>query len=135
MKSKITLMFMALCLVTVFSVAAKNHPPISGKAPKASISALEHNFGTVKAGTPLNFTFKVKNTGDAELEIKNVAPSCGCTSSQFDKLIQSGKEGGITLEVKNTESYKGEVIKNATVTTNDPNQPTFTLVLRATFTE
>ncbi|MEW6126959.1 MAG: DUF1573 domain-containing protein [Acidobacteriota bacterium] len=135
MKSKTPLMLIALCLITVFSVVAKENPATSGKAPKASITSLEHNFGTVKTGTPLSFTFKVKNTGDADLEIKNVAPSCGCTSSQFDKLIQTGKEGGITLEVKNTEGYKGEVVKNATVTTNDPNQPTFTLVLRATFTE
>jgi hypothetical protein len=135
MKSKTTLMFIALSVVMVFSVAAKEKPLTPGGTPKLAIASLEHHFGNVKAGTPLTFTFKVKNSGDADLEIKNVAPSCGCTSSQFDKVILAGKEGGITLEVKNTNGYKGEVVKNATVTTNDPEHPTFTLMLKATFTE
>ena len=137
MKSKTTLIFIALFLVTVFSVAAKEKPspqPL-GTAPKLAIAAFEHNFGSVKAGTPLTFTFKVKNEGDADLEIKNVAPACGCTSSQFDKVVASGKQGSITLEIKNTTGYKGDIVKNATVTTNDPSQPSFTLTLRATFTE
>ncbi len=137
MKSKTTLIFIALFVVMVFSVAAKEKPlnQPTGSAPKLVIASLEHNFGSVKAGTPLTFTFKVKNEGDADLEIKSVSPSCGCTSSEFDKVITSGKQGGITLEVKNTTGYKGDVVKNATVTTNDPNQPSFTLVLKATFTE
>jgi hypothetical protein len=137
MKSKTTLIFIALFVVMVFSGAAKEKPlnQPSGSAPKLAMASFEHNFGSVKAGTPLTFTFKVKNEGDAELEIKNVAPSCGCTTSQFDKTVAAGKQGGITLEIKNTSSYKGDVVKSATVTTNDPNQPSFTLTLRATFTE
>ena len=137
MKSKTTLIFIALFVVMVFSVAAKEKPlnQPSGSAPKLAIASFEHNFGSVKAGTPLTFTFKVKNAGDADLEIKNVAPSCGCTSSEFDKVVAAGKEGKITLEVKNTAGYKGDVVKNAVVTTNDPEQPSFTLMLKATFTE
>ena len=45
-----------------------------------------------------------------------------------------GKEGKIELAVEHTEGYAGEVAKSASVTTNDPRQPNFNLVLRARFT-
>jgi uncharacterized protein DUF1573 len=132
MKSKLTLVVFALLLIPAFSAAAKEtHEPAS---PKLVIASLEHSFGAVKAGTPLNYAFTIKNEGDTDLEIKNVAPSCGCTTSQFDKTIAPGKEGKITLAVQKTDGYKGEVVKNATVTTNDPDHQSFQLVLRANFT-
>ena len=43
--------------------------------PKLTIEAVVHDFGTVVSGTPLTYTFKVKNEGTADLLIKNVAPS------------------------------------------------------------
>jgi hypothetical protein len=42
--------------------------------------------------------------------------------------------GGITLAIDKTESYNGEVVKTAEVTTNDPNKPRFTLTLKANIT-
>jgi hypothetical protein len=132
MKSKLALMAFSLILIFTFSVAA-NENKSNAAAPKLVMAEQDHYFGAVKPGTPLTHSFKLKNTGDADLEIKSVAPGCGCTTSDFDKVIAPGKEGKITLEIKNTEHYKGEITKNATVTTNDPERPTFTLVLRANF--
>jgi hypothetical protein len=136
MKSKITLILFLLCLTPMVSaMAGGNQPaPLAGGAPKLVIAALEHSFGNVKAGTPLKYSFKIKNEGDQPLEISNVAPSCGCTTSDYDKVIAPGKEGKITLEVAKTDSYKGEIVKNATVTTNDPNHQSFQLTLKANFT-
>jgi len=129
MKSRMTLVALALMLTFVYSVSAQDG------MPKLSIPSLEHSFGSVKAGTPLNYSFEVKNTGKSNLEIKTVSPSCGCTTSKFDKVIAPGKVGSITLEVAKTDGYKGEISKTATVTTNDPDHQTITLTLRATFTE
>ena len=131
MKSTLTIVLFALLMVSAFSVAASENPQPGG--PKLVIASLEHSFGKVKPGTPLTYTFTIKNQGDSNLEITNVAPSCGCTTSDFDKVIAPGKEGKVTLEVKKTDGYKGEVVKNATVTTNDSNHQTFQLVLRANF--
>ncbi len=131
MKSKFTLVLFALLMVSAFSVAASDSPQPGG--PKLVIASLEHSFGKVKPGTPLTYTFTIKNEGDSNLEITNVAPSCGCTTSEFDKVIAPGKEGKVTLEVKKTDGYKGEIVKNATVTTNDSNHQTFQLILRANF--
>lgn len=132
MKSKLALTVLSMILIFTFSVGAKENNS-NAAAPKLSLASPDHYFGSVKPGTPLKHDFVLKNTGDANLEIKSVAPGCGCTSSNFDKVIEPGKEGKITLEIKNTEGYKGEVTKNATVTTNDPERSTFTLVLRANF--
>jgi uncharacterized protein DUF1573 len=103
------------------------------EAPKLVIASLEHSFGTVKPGTPLTFSFQVRNDGKAVLEIKSVSPSCGCTTSNFDKSVAPGKTGSITLAVEKTDGYKGEVVKTATVSTNDPDHSNFTLTLRANF--
>lgn len=129
MKSRMNLVALALMLTFVYSVSAQD------AMPKFSIPSLEHSFGSVKAGTPLNYSFEVKNTGKSDLEIKSVSPSCGCTTSKYDKVIAPGKVGSITLEVAKTEGYKGEISKTATVTTNDPDHQTLVLTLRATFTE
>src|SRR5215471_7046528 len=130
MKSRASLLVFSILFTFAFSVAAQD-----GAKPKLSIPSLEHSFGTVKAGTPLTYSFQIKNEGKVDLEIKNVAPSCGCTTSKFDKVIAPGKVGTVTLAVEKTDGYKGEITKTATVTTNDADHQTFTLTLRATFGE
>ena len=129
MKSRTAFAVLSL-LMFVISVSAQDGPK-----PKLSIPSLEHSFGSVKAGTPLTYTFQIKNEGKVDLEIKSVNPSCGCTTSKYDKVIAPGKVGTVTLAVAKTDSYKGEITKTASVTTNDPEHQAFTLTLRASFTE
>jgi len=130
MRSRSVFVAVAFLLTLVFSVSAQNPA-----APKLSIPSLEHSFGSVKAGTPLTYSFEIKNEGKADLEIKSVNPSCGCTTSKYDKVIAPGKVGTVTLAVEKTDGYKGEITKTASVTTNDPEHQSFTLTLRASFTE
>ena len=136
MKSRLAVPVLLILVVFALSVPAANlpsKPPRIGK-PVLVISSFEHSFGEVTAGTPLSYSFEVKNRGESDLEIKSVNPSCGCTTTKFDKVVMPGKAGSITLAIEKTDGYKGEVTKTATVTTNDPNHETFTLTLRATFT-
>jgi hypothetical protein len=126
------LALLALLSLFAFPVLAKDGAPPAPRA-KIVIATPEHVFGNVEAGAPLEHRFELKNEGTADLQILKVKPACGCTTSNFDSLIAPGKTGGITLAVKHTASYKGEVTKTATVTTNDPDQPTIKLTLRATF--
>jgi hypothetical protein len=46
----------------------------SSAAPLMVIDSFTHDFGEVKAGTPLRYAFKVKNQGKADLLINNVSP-------------------------------------------------------------
>jgi len=47
--------------------------------------------------------------------------------------VPPGQEGKIELAVEHTEGYTGEVAKSASVSTNDPKNPNFSLILRARF--
>ena len=132
MKSRIAVVLVSIFMMLAFSVSARVKAFHTGP-PKLAIASLEHSFGTVKPGTPLSYTFKIKNEGQADLEIKSVSPSCGCTTSNFDKVVAPGQNGAITLAVEKTEGYKGEIAKTATVVTNDPDQQSFVLTLRANF--
>jgi Protein of unknown function (DUF1573) len=131
MKLKLVFLLLGIAVTFVFASAKAAGPA----RPKLSMASFEHSFGKVKAGTPLTHTFKIKNEGKASLEIKSVSPACGCTASSYDKKIAPGQSGGITLAIEHTESYRGEVVKTAEVTSNDPDLPRFTLTLRAVFTE
>lgn len=131
----------ALCAViaaassVAYAQADQANPqaPSEPKAPKIWIEATTHDFGTVEAGTPLRYSFKIRNDGTAALEIKGVRPSCGCTTTDFDKQLAPGAEGKITLAVEHTGGYSGETQKVATVTTNDPLQPSFGITLHMFF--
>ena len=105
----------------------------SAASPRLKCASFEHEFGKVKAGNPLVYTFKVENKGNADLTIEDVKPSCGCTKGDYDKLIKPGKSGKITLTIDKTEKYVGKTVKTARVTTNDPEHASFTLTLRADF--
>ena len=68
-------------LVTMSAAQEKqspDHPNGAGAPPGAApllvIESLTHDFGEVKAGTPLRYAFKVKNQGKADLLINNVSP-------------------------------------------------------------
>jgi hypothetical protein len=71
-----------IALLVSMAAAQEKHPPnqpnggnaVSGAAPLMVIESYTHDFGEVKAGTPLRYAFKVKNQGKADLLIINVAP-------------------------------------------------------------
>ncbi len=61
---------LALSIILAASAAAQQT-----QQPKLVIESFTHDFGEVKAGTPLRYTFKIKNEGKSDLLIQNVAPS------------------------------------------------------------
>ncbi|MEP7273582.1 MAG: DUF1573 domain-containing protein [Acidobacteriota bacterium] len=110
-------------------------PATPGVPPHLTIESMEHSFGKVKPGTPLRFSFVVNNEGPGVLEIQQVNPSCGCTTSSFDKTVAPNKSGSINLAIEKTDTYLGDIVKTATVVTNDPKNANFTLTLRANFAQ
>ena len=69
---------LALALVVLLSTATaaqeKNGDSSTNGAPKLAITSFTHDFGEVKAGQPLKYSFKIRNEGTVDLLIKNVAP-------------------------------------------------------------
>lgn len=41
-----------------------------------------HNFGKIKQGTPVTFSFEIKNISDAPVVVENTSASCGCTTPE-----------------------------------------------------
>jgi hypothetical protein len=128
---KLTFALSLFCLaVTLSAVAfAQDDKSKSSATPKLVMAQTEHDFGKVKEGEEPNYTFKVKNEGNADLVIHNVSPACGCTASDFSKTIAPGQEGKITLAVK-TAGMNGKVERYAEVISNDKQQTGLKLWLR-----
>lgn len=127
MKTK-NLIGLAIAVLMLTGIAFGQNTNTSAGAPKLVIKSTEHNLGEVKKGTSATYSYVFKNEGTADLVITRVAPTCGCTASDFTKVVPPGQEGKITLSV-GTEGYTGPVSKNAEVYTNDPQKPQFTLVI------
>ncbi len=97
--------------------------------PRIAIEPMAHDFGEIAQGSVVKFTFTIKNTGDAPLEI-NARPSCGCVVPKYDRVIEPGQEGALEAQLS-TAGFRGLQNKTIQVTTNDPDNPSLTLRLTA----
>lgn len=105
-------------------------PPAPITAPKIQFASNVFEFGKVPVGTVVRATFVLTNTGNAPLEIKDVRPGCGCTTAgTWERRIEPGNTTTIALQL-NTANFGGALVKNATVTCNDPTQSTVTLLIK-----
>lgn len=65
----------------------------NGDLPKIEISPEVYDFGEINYGEVVSYGFKVRNLGQAVLEIKRVATSCACTTAKIAKeKIEPGEE-------------------------------------------
>jgi hypothetical protein len=73
LRKSVTALALALMFATAAAAQEKktDEPPAF---PKLMLESFSHDFGPVKAGTPLKYTFKIKNAGKADLLIKSVNP-------------------------------------------------------------
>ena len=77
-----------------------------------------HDFGNLKAGANADYSFKFKNTGEADLLITNAQGSCGCTVPEYPKEpIKPGETGQIKVSYS-SGSQQGQQSKTVTLTTN-----------------
>jgi copper(I)-binding protein len=100
--------------------------------PKIQFATPVCDFGRVRSGEPIKYTFVFTNIGDRLLILNSVQPQCGCTTAgEWTKQVEPGNTGSIPIQV-NTYGYNGPVIKQVTVTCNVTNQPTLFLQLKGT---
>ena len=100
------------------------------KAPRLTVVEPVKDFGTIPRGDKLDWSFVVKNTGDADLQIMAARPSCGCTVADFDKVIKPGQTGKVTAHV-DTSNFAGPIAKAVTIDTNDLSNPSAQLTIHA----
>jgi hypothetical protein len=89
-----------------------------GPLPVIDFETTDHDFGTVKEGQKVSYTYKIKNNGQAPLIIQNAQPSCGCTVPEWSREpIPVGGSGFVKAEF-DTNGKSGINNKTITVTAN-----------------
>jgi len=80
-----------------------------------------HDFGTLKEGASVSYTFKFKNTGTKPLLISEAKGSCGCTVPKWSReAIAPGANGEIQVTF-NSRGKRGKQHKSVTLRANtDP---------------
>ncbi|NNF02104.1 MAG: DUF1573 domain-containing protein [Bacteroidia bacterium] len=96
--------------------------------PKMEFTENRHHFGEIKEGEVVNYSFKFKNVGDADVLISAADGSCGCTVPSFSKEpIKPGKTGSIDVSF-DSKGRHGMQSKTVTVIANTiPNSKVLTI--------
>jgi hypothetical protein len=98
-----------------------------GPLPAFKFERTEYDFGQIKEGEKVAYTYKFTNTGEAPLIVQGVQPSCGCTAPDWSKEpIPVGGTGFVKVEF---DSNGKAGIQNKVVTVNANTWPK-SLVLR-----
>ncbi|MCU0423568.1 MAG: DUF1573 domain-containing protein [Bacteroidia bacterium] len=103
------------------SISASADSSLTGQTqgkPIITFEKLDHNFGSLTDGEVVEYTFKFKNTGDADLLIVSASASCGCTVPEYPKeLIKPGQDGGIKVKF-DSKGKVGPFNKQVTIVCN-----------------
>ena len=78
--------------------------------------------GQIPQGTPKTISFTFKNTGNKDILITTVKPSCGCTASDYTKEAITPGKTGVVKAIYNA-AVKGAFTKTITVTTTIDETP------------
>jgi hypothetical protein len=89
----------------------------AAKPAQTQWESTAHDFGQIPEGSPVSFSFEVKNTGQQPLTIEHVKPSCGCTIADYtEEEIAPGETGYVKATYKADKA--GLFNKSITVRTN-----------------
>ncbi len=116
---------LALCAALLVAASL-----LAAGKPKATVAEPLKDVGTVPKGEKIVHDFVIKNEGDADLQITNVQPACGCTVAEFDKVIKPGQTGKVHAVI-DSSTFNGPISKGVSVFTNDPDHPQIELTVHA----
>jgi hypothetical protein len=115
-----------------FGIAACHNKPSANVKPslstgsekkkntgKIEFSEEMHNFGSLKEGETVSFSFKFKNIGESPLRLRKVAPTCGCLTVRYDNEEVGAAQSSFVEVIFNTEGEWGNQIKTVEVETSE----------------
>ena len=105
---------------------------LSSAQAQLSFEKMEMEFHPKATDAEVIANFKYENKGKKPIKITSVKSSCGCTvaSSKQDE-VKPGEKGEVTAKFVKIGGRVGLQQKAITVTTDDPDQPTINLMLKA----
>lgn len=101
-----------------------NEPSVASPkgTPLIEIAEDFFDFGSIVEGEIVVHTFKIANTGDGVLVIKDVIPGCGCTTSKLGtEVLKPGEETKLEV-IFDSKGWRGSQYKSVTLRTNAPNR-------------
>lgn len=130
-KYKLHLLVLAMIATVAVSCAKKEQKSMSIEVPltndgKVDTSQLPkftfindtYDFGQIKQGEKVSYSFKFKNTGNTPLIISSASASCGCTVPSYpEEPIQPGEESKIDV-VFDSNGKMGMQTKTITLVAN-----------------
>jgi hypothetical protein len=107
-------------------------PRVDQDAPKAVIDATDHDLGVVDPKDACEHTFVIRNEGRSPLRVEHGGTSCKCTMSELrDGYVPPGKSVAVRVASKIRQT-EGSFAHSATILTNDPRNPSISLMIRGT---
>jgi len=100
--------------------------------PEISFEQITYDFGEVGPGTKNFCKFNFKNTGGGVLKIQKVVPTCSCTAASVSKNDYAPGESGFVRVEYTTDKRLGEDLQGLNVYSNDEENPTIELTVKAT---
>lgn len=103
----------------------------AGDNDAPALTAVEARFdaGRVEAGTKVSHTYELRNSGPTDVTIFAKA-SCGCTATDYDRVIPAGGTGKVTA-VLDTTRMRGRVEKAIDVLSEETKGRLLTLTILA----
>ena len=99
--------------------------------PRIIFTQESYDFGKVKQGKIVEYTFTFENRGAEDLVIKDVTTSCGCTAALVsNSVVKPGDTGQIKVSY-DSQGRAGKVSRTITVESNDPVEPVKELSITA----
>lgn len=91
-----------------------------GREKHANIEFVEDfiDFGTIKNGEVVVFTYNFTNTGNIPLIIKDVVAGCGCTKTKLSKKVLRPNEEGTLEVIFDSNGWYGMQFKPITIVSN-----------------
>jgi len=77
-----------------------------------------YDFGTIKHGEVLSYSFTFENTGTAPLIVFSVVAGCGCTKTTVSNDVLKPKEKATVEVVFDSKGWYGSQFKSVTLVTN-----------------
>ncbi len=100
------------------------------KLPVMTFDETVHNFGNMVQGEVGKYNFHFRNTGNADLIIRGVRTTCGCTVGDFPhRRIKPGEEGNLTVTFNS--SFKQGYQNKAVMIRANTNPGQIVLTIRA----
>ena len=119
-----------ICFPTI-SISCSNHRgsgnrilPVNNRDEKKSPGKIVfdkeiHNFGTLKDGEVISYSFLLRNKGGSPLKIVKAEKSCGCIEVRFSSDPISPGDSSTVEVILNTAGEWGNVIREVTILTSE----------------